>query len=840
MKKTGLTFKVDVSTNNRVQTYDIVKSEFVFGRSGKADICVDDNGISREHLRVKFENNVIYLYDNNSLNGVFVDGQKIKPAHYSATNEDCWITFGKSQIKINIKLDASKKVQNAPGDDLQATLVKPDFALPAATPSHESSAEEFEIISPVAVAVPTPVETSPAPIAPEPVAAAVTVHNPKEPRKEAAKKPQVVYHAVPETVQPEPAPLTAEEKKAAAEEEKRMAADVARFVDLSMFPKSEEEARVNFKNVGLDLPKYKNPGAHAKEIIKEAEYQKHSIIKSAEVFKSKTINETRILAKKAAEEAHAEFKKLADFLLDTTRQELKKLRTDTDIMLDEKRIQANEEIQQLWQEHEEQIRADKQKQFESFEKENKIKLDLSIEKARSDMFSERHKLLTESENEILLKRRTYQVEFENERNEHLIKIKTYTDELNRTQQQIEEHKKVHKDSKQAREDAEIELSKTQSLLKSEKENLAIVVNSFKETIESHKKIESDLNSFNENKQRLLTEIQKTEEILEKLNNSYAKIVEKKALTDEELKQTQQSLAEAKAQAKNEVEREYANLKATEAKKFEDYRANELKELQKIRDAHSESIKNFSVDLSQEIATKLELLAAQSGSSKFNFEKHFELINSVIQIKSSMNTGSESKHAQQLDSWKQRKRKENTAFIAQGFAAGFVLVFALQFGYKKLTVDPVQLELARIAAENKSRDIENQFIPPKTDEYYDTYLDATLYTKRFSDVYLDRANQQEWVNYATKYFLRQWKVEEEKVIQVISSSNALVQNVVETLPNMKKTKVKTDLAKLKEIEDASAAKSSELLGSNVRYEAYKKLEREFFSSKLQGRKPAAQQ
>ena len=193
----------------------------------------------------------------------------------------------------------------------------------------------------------------------------------------------------------------------------------------------------------------------------------------------------------------------------------------------------------------------------------------------------------------------------------------------------------------------------------------------------------------------------------------------------------------------------------------------------------------------------------------------------------------------MDSWKQRKRKEKTVFIAQGFAAGLVVIFALQFGYKKLATDPVQQELARIASENKARDIENQFIPSKTDEYYDTYLDATLYTKRFSDVYLDRANQQEWVNYATKYFLRQWKVEEEKVISVISNSNALVQNVVENLPNMKKTKVKTDLAKLKEIEDQSVNNNSQLLGSNVRYEAYKKLEKEFFMSKLQGRKPAAQ-
>ena len=168
-----------------------------------------------------------------------------------------------------------------------------------------------------------------------------------------------------------------------------------------------------------------------------------------------------------------------------------------------------------------------------------------------------------------------------------------------------------------------------------------------------------------------------------------------------------------------------------------------------------------------------------------------------------------------------------------------MLFALNLGYQKLNVDPVQLELARIAAENKAKDSENRFIPTKTDKYYDTYLETTLYTDRFSEVYLNEKNQQEWVSYATKYFLRQWKVEEEKVIEVISNSNALVQNVITEMPNMKKSKLKNDLAKLKELEEESIKNQAQILGSNVRYEAYKKIEREFFQSKLQGRIPASQ-
>ena len=952
MSKAKLTVYLEATSPTGNQTYETSRSEFVFGRSGKAHIKVDDSGISREHFKVKFENDTLYIMDLNSLNGVYIDGYKINPMEYIAFQEKTVVSFGKCPLTLKIRAvseqpDEAKTVIYTTDNKVSKTEAKASVAKeevkkdtnPIQSKTNEVAAkketeasDEFEVIDfsekkdtapkstdkketvivsgNVASKSNKEVAVSSTPIVKQNVSGALNLSSkaqvkPKEYVEDAAQAhlinldytaPAVVLddnsisentdleNALNLALQAKPAtfeknivapkepekdkPVISDSKKESANAEAsaetlklnkdlkdkkidsltddqiiasrpEQKAEFDKLIDISAFPKSEEDFRLSFKNVGLDVPKYKNPGQHAKEIIREAEYQKHAIIKTAEVFKSRTINETRILAKKASEEAHNEFKKMVDNLLDNTRAELKKLRTDTEILLDEKRIQANEEIQRQWEEHEEQIRIDKEKQKEAFERDNKIKLDLSIEKARSDMFAERHKIITDAENEVIQKKRTFQVEFENERSEHLMKIKAYSDELSKIQTAIEENKRVIKESKTTRDDAELELSKILSLLKVEKENLAILNNSFKETEENHKKIEHELATFNETKQQAVAAIQKTQSELEKLNLSYANLTEKKQMAEQELQQLNENLKDAKAKAKAEVENEYTHLKSQEAKKFEDFRVNELKELQKIRDAHSDSIKNFSVDLSQEIATKLELLASKSGYTKFDFEKHFELINSVIQIKGAVNTGSESKHAQQLESWKNRKRKENFVLISKGFAAGLVVVFALNLGYKKLNVDPVQLELARIAAENKAKDSENRFIPIKTDKYYDTYLETTLYTDRFSEVYLNEKNQQEWVNYATKYFLRQWKVEEEKVIEVISNSNALVQNVITEMPNLKKSKLKTDLAKLKELEEESIKNQAQILGSNVRYEAYKKIEREFFQSKLQGRVPASQ-
>jgi hypothetical protein len=143
----------------------------------------------------------------------------------------------------------------------------------------------------------------------------------------------------------------------------------------------------------------------------------------------------------------------------------------------------------------------------------------------------------------------------------------------------------------------------------------------------------------------------------------------------------------------------------------------------------------------------------------------------------------------------------------------------------------------MALEKKQRDRENTFVPQKVTQYYDTYVDATLYTDNFPETYLDDANQQEWVNYATKYFLRQWKVEEEKVIKVIANSRALVQSIENTKSTLKKDRIKNDLEKLKEMEKESIDSQSLVLGTNVKYEAYKKLEKEFFSQRVQRRLPA---
>ena len=721
---------------NKTQTFDIEKSEFVVGRGETSAIPIADSGISREHLKVLLEDDVVKIQDLNSSNGTYVENVKITPLQIIIIKETDTITFGKSLTKIKLKLIEVKEEIKTKIQDVE---------------------------------------------------------------KESDHPPIVV--------------------------------------DLSAFPKSGDDFKLSFKNVGLDLPKYKNPNEHAQEIIKEAEYIKHSIIKSAEVYKSKTINETKIQTRLAADEAYDEYQKLIDRLLDDTRRELLRLKTETEILLDEKRLHANEEIENLWKEHREGTRKDKEKQLEAVEKENKIKLELSIEKMKSDMFSEKHRLITDAENEIIQKKRDYQVEFENEKNEHQARIKIYGEELAKIQSGIVDCAIAFKENKQIRETSEIDLKKVTSQLKLEKENLELLIKSSQDTITLHKKIEIELSQFNEKKQLSGLEQEKFEKNLTEMNRIFSSLSEKKVALDEEIRFLSKSMEDSKLKAKAEVEAEYRQLKEIEIKKFDGFKINELKELQKIRDAHTNSVKKMSVDLSQEIATKIEMLSKSSGQSNFNFDKHFELINSVIQVKSAISTGSESAHTEQLDDWKKRKKRENLNILSLGMAIGFAFVFCGNLIYKKLSTDPVKEELNRVAAERKQYDALNVFVATKDSRYFDNYVDSTLYTISFAETYLDDSVQQEWVTHATKYFLRQWKVEEEKVIQVISNSRALVQSIVEAEPTLKKDHIAADIGKLKTLEQGYVANQAKILGTNVKYEAYKKLEKDFFTQKINRRTPA---
>jgi neural Wiskott-Aldrich syndrome protein len=60
------------------ERYVVEKDEFVIGRSSRSsDLVIANNDISRKHAAVVFMNGKYYIQDNESVNGIEFNGQRI-------------------------------------------------------------------------------------------------------------------------------------------------------------------------------------------------------------------------------------------------------------------------------------------------------------------------------------------------------------------------------------------------------------------------------------------------------------------------------------------------------------------------------------------------------------------------------------------------------------------------------------------------------------------------------------------------------------------------------------------------------------------------------------------
>ncbi len=82
---------IDVGGEKWLLTEDVT----VLGRSSKADITVDDPGVSRRHVELRITPDGVILTDLGSTNGTFVEGHKVDAATLLDGNQ---ITIGRTRI----------------------------------------------------------------------------------------------------------------------------------------------------------------------------------------------------------------------------------------------------------------------------------------------------------------------------------------------------------------------------------------------------------------------------------------------------------------------------------------------------------------------------------------------------------------------------------------------------------------------------------------------------------------------------------------------------------------------------------------------------------------------
>jgi hypothetical protein len=99
------------------------------------------------------------------------------------------------------------------------------------------------------------------------------------------------------------------------------------------------------------------------------------------------------------------------------------------------------------------------------------------------------------------------------------------------------------------------------------------------------------------------------------------------------------------------------------------------------------------------------------------------------------------------------------------------------------------------------------------------------------IYSDDDVQARWVKVATQYMYKQWKVDEEKTVEAISMLRTLVQVLESQRQKIHPDFVQQGRKKMDEHEEQTIQKVREVLGTAVKFEAYRRLEMKFISDEL---------
>lgn len=182
----------------------------------------------------------------------------------------------------------------------------------------------------------------------------------------------------------------------------------------------------------------------------------------------------------------------------------------------------------------------------------------------------------------------------------------------------------------------------------------------------------------------------------------------------------------------------------------------------------------------------------------------------------------------------KQKRERFQQLMMGFIIGAVSFGVLQAAYFKVSnnQNPVKDMIAEQAAEAKKDHAAKKFTPKREPEVKDTYVDLVLYTDQFYEMYLSSEFNERFGKAAMEYLLRTWRIEEEKSIQVVAMSKTLVKTLLEKKETVSTDFLEQGLAKLKETESETESKIVEILGSQVKYESYRKFEKKYFRDELE--------
>jgi len=82
------------------KSFTLTDGVTTIGRSSDNDVCISDTGVSRHHAELVKRDDKIFIVDAGSLQGVFIDGEKIEPGLEVEITKESRVTIGKTILSF--------------------------------------------------------------------------------------------------------------------------------------------------------------------------------------------------------------------------------------------------------------------------------------------------------------------------------------------------------------------------------------------------------------------------------------------------------------------------------------------------------------------------------------------------------------------------------------------------------------------------------------------------------------------------------------------------------------------------------------------------------------------
>lgn len=341
--------------------------------------------------------------------------------------------------------------------------------------------------------------------------------------------------------------------------------------------------------------------------------------------------------------------------------------------------------------------------------------------------------------------------------------------------------------------------------------------------------------------RLLAEKVKVEKNLLALKEKQAQLLAEVGDIEGKKAHVYKEYESQKVMLAEKMEKDKTELSKTEEQRIEEMRIQNTQRLQKMEREMLDEILRRKDSMVKEIFTNIEReVVTQLEPSRWRdiaetVESH---IKESIEGKVSSMAQSSLTTEKPVDLMKKRKQ-EKWRFFLTGATAGVLILFGGQMALEQIQQNQAPMQnMVEKEARKRKQDLEKRkFNPPQEDEWKDSYTDAVIYTRNFTNIYTDNEFQQKLYKASATYLLKTWRIDEQKTLQVVSATQALVKELQELRSRIHPDYVKQGIDKMHVLEKESRERLKVILGSEVRLDSFRRFEKTLFIEEVQRRQMA---